>query len=93
MTRRRRDVDDGGERSERWQIERRGEEGPTAMVGKTGTTIETGSVEDLEVLPPNPLEDATTVIPGLEAQETAHHHIEIARTGMLDYQEKALQHR
>jgi hypothetical protein len=93
MTRRRSGGDGDGERSERWQIERRdGEvkvEVPMTTVEKTSTTIEIGSVEDLEVLPPNRLEDAKTAIPNLEAQETVHRHNEIARKTMSDHHEKA----
>lgn len=92
MTRRRRDVDEGGERSGRWQIGRRDEEALMTMVGKTRTTIETGSVEDLEVLPPSPLEDAKLETPSLEARETAHHRVGIVRKEMPDRQEKAQQH-
>jgi hypothetical protein len=63
-------------------------------MGERGMTTKTGSVEGLEVLPPSPLEDATTVTPNLEAQETAHHHVERTKTEMmLDHQEKVLQHR
>jgi hypothetical protein len=52
-----------------------------------------GSVEDLEVHSPSPLEDdTTTVTPNLEAQEIARHYIGIAGTEMLGHQEKALQH-
>jgi hypothetical protein len=63
------------------------------MVEKTSTTTETGSVEDLEVLLPNPLEDAKTVTPNLEAQETARRHDEAARKKTLDHQEKGLHRR
>jgi hypothetical protein len=37
------------------------------MVGGTGTTTGIGNVEDLEVLPPNPLEDEKTMTRNLEA--------------------------
>jgi hypothetical protein len=64
------------------------------MIGKTSTTTEIGSVEDLEVRRPTPLEDdAKTVIRNLEAREIARHPVEIARIGRLGHQEKALQHR
>jgi hypothetical protein len=63
------------------------------MVEKTSTTTETGSVEDLEVLPPNPLEDAKTVTPNLEAQGTARCHDEAVRKKTLGHQEKGLRRR
>jgi hypothetical protein len=63
------------------------------MVEKTSTMTETGSVEDLEVRPPNPLEDAKTVTPNLEAQETTCRHDEVARKKTLDHQEKGLHRR
>jgi hypothetical protein len=91
MTLRRRGVDEGEERSGRWQIERREEEGLMTMVGKTSTTTEIGSAEDLEVLLPNPPDDAKTATPSLEAQEIAHHRVEIASTKISDHREKALQ--
>jgi hypothetical protein len=93
MTLKKRGVDEGGERSGRWQIERREEEGLLTVVGKTSMTTEIGSVEDLEVLPPNPPDGAKTATPNLEAQEIAHHRVEIAGTKISDHREKALQHR
>jgi hypothetical protein len=62
------------------------------MVGGTGTTTGIGNVEDLEVLPPNPLEDEKTMTRNLEAREIAH-HVEIARKETFDHREKALHHR
>jgi hypothetical protein len=88
MTRARKDVAVGGERSGRWQIERRGE-GLMRMVGRTGTTTGIGNVEDLEVLPQNPREDEKTMTRNLKAREIAHHG-EIARTETFNYREKAL---
>jgi hypothetical protein len=91
MTRARKDVAAGGERSGRWQIERRGER-LMKMVGGTGTTTGIGNVEDLEVLAPNLLEDEKTMTRNLEAREIAHHG-EIARTEIFDHREKALHRR
>jgi hypothetical protein len=91
MTRARRDVAAGGERSGRWQIERRGER-LMRMVGETGTTTGIGNVEDLAVLTPNLLEDAKIMMRNLEAREIAHHG-EIVKTETFDHQEKALHRR
>ena len=63
-------------------------------IGKTSTTTEIGSVEDLEVRRRSPLEDdAKTVIRNLEAREIAPPCVKIAKTGILGHQEKAPQHR
>ncbi len=91
MTRARKDVAAGGERRRRWQIERR-EEMFMRIAGGTGTTTGIGSVEDLEVLSPNLLEDEKTMTRNLEVREIAHHG-EIARTEIFDHREKALHRR
>ena len=93
MTRRKRGGGEGVGRSVRWQIGRRGEEEIMMMIGGTSTMTERESVEGLEVLSQSPHEDAMTVTPNLEAQETAHHLVENPRTEMSDHQERALQHR
>ena len=91
MTRARKGVVVGGERSGRCQIERKGER-LMRMVGGTGTTTGIGNLEDLEVLPRNPLEDEKTMTRNLEAREIAH-HVEIAWKEIFDHREKALHRR